>query len=56
MLWASARISEFGFTPTVSPPLGENVILLVNLAWSALLYLRPRLLVLTDIGQDTDDQ
>jgi hypothetical protein len=38
-LWAiAARISEFGFTPNRVAALGENVILLVNLAWSALLY------------------
>ncbi|MHB1345504.1 MAG: permease prefix domain 1-containing protein [Thermoleophilia bacterium] len=40
-LWAiAARITEFGFTPNRVAALGENVILLVNLAWSALLYLR----------------
>jgi hypothetical protein len=40
-LWAIAsRISEFGFTPNRVAALGENVILLVNLAWSAVLYLR----------------
>jgi hypothetical protein len=33
-----ARISEFGFTPNRVAALGENVILLVNLAWSAWLY------------------
>lgn len=38
-LWAiAARISEFGFTPNRVAALGENVILLVNLAWSAWLY------------------
>jgi hypothetical protein len=38
-LWAiAARISEFGFTPNRVAALGENVILLVNLAWSAVLY------------------
>lgn len=38
-LWAIAgRISEFGFTPNRVAALGENVILLVNLAWSAVLY------------------
>jgi hypothetical protein len=36
----AARISEFGFTPNRVAALGENVILLVNLAWSAVLYLR----------------
>jgi hypothetical protein len=35
-----ARISEFGFTPNRVAALGENVILLVNLAWSTVLYLR----------------
>jgi hypothetical protein len=40
-LWAiAARIGEFGFTPNRVAALGENVILLVNLAWSAVLYLR----------------
>jgi hypothetical protein len=34
----SARISEFGFTPNRVAALGENVILLVNLARSAWLY------------------
>jgi hypothetical protein len=37
-LWAiAARISEFGFSPNRVAALGENVILLVNLAWSAVL-------------------
>jgi hypothetical protein len=40
-LWAIAmRISEFGFTPNRVAALGENVILLVNLAWSTVLYIR----------------
>ena len=40
-LWAiAARISEFGFTPNRVAALGANLILLVNLAWSALLYIR----------------
>ncbi|HEX7120485.1 MAG TPA: permease prefix domain 1-containing protein [Longimicrobiales bacterium] len=40
-LWAiAARITEFGFTPNRVAALGENVILLVNLAWSAVLYTR----------------
>jgi hypothetical protein len=40
-LWAiAARISEFGFTPNRVAGLGVNVILLVNLAWAAVLYLR----------------
>jgi hypothetical protein len=40
-LWAiAARISEFGFSPNRVAGLGVNVILLVNLAWSAVLYIR----------------
>jgi hypothetical protein len=40
-LWAiAARITEFGFTPNRVAALGMNVILLVNLAWSAVLYVR----------------
>ncbi|HXI03018.1 MAG TPA: permease prefix domain 1-containing protein [Candidatus Saccharimonadales bacterium] len=40
-LWAiAARISEFGFTPNRVAALGENVILLANLTWSAVLYIR----------------
>jgi hypothetical protein len=40
-LWAiAARINEFGFTPNRVAALGENVVLLVNLAWSAVLYIR----------------
>jgi hypothetical protein len=40
-LWAiAARITEFGFTPNRVAALGENVILLVNLAWSVVLYIR----------------
>lgn len=40
-LWAiAARIGEFGFSPNRVAVLGINVILLVNLAWSAVLYLR----------------
>ncbi len=35
----AARISEFGFSPNRVAALGENVILLVNLAWSAVLYI-----------------
>ncbi len=34
----AARISEFGFTPNRVAALGENLILLVNLVWSAWLY------------------
>ncbi len=36
----AGRISEFGFTPNRVAALGENLILLVNLAWSAWLYAR----------------
>jgi hypothetical protein len=40
-LWTIAsRISELGFTPNRVAALGENIILLVNLAWSAVLYVR----------------
>jgi len=40
-LWAiAARISEFGFSANRVAALGVNVILLVNLAWSAVLYVR----------------
>ncbi len=40
-LWAiAARISGFGLSPNRVAALGENVILLVNLAWSAVLYIR----------------
>ena len=40
-LWAmGARISEFGFSPNRVAALGENVILLVNLAGSAVLSVR----------------
>ena len=40
-LWAiAARLSEFGFSPNRVAALGENVVLLVNLAWSAVLYFR----------------
>ena len=40
-LWAiGARISEFGFSPNRVAALGVNVMLLVNLAWSAVLYVR----------------
>lgn len=39
-LWAiSARISEFGASPNRVAALGVNLILLVNLGWSAILYL-----------------
>ncbi|HEU0012067.1 MAG TPA: permease prefix domain 1-containing protein [Longimicrobium sp.] len=40
-LWAvGSRISDFGFTPNRVAALGENVVLLVNLAGSAFLYVR----------------
>jgi hypothetical protein len=40
-LWAiAARISDFGFSPNRVAALGENVILLVNLSWAAVLYIR----------------
>jgi hypothetical protein len=40
-LWAiSTRISEFGFSPNRVAALGENLILLVNLGGSAVLYAR----------------
>ncbi|MEJ2204495.1 MAG: permease prefix domain 1-containing protein [Gemmatimonadota bacterium] len=40
-LWAiAARITEFGFSPNRVAALGENVILLVNLGWSAVVYTR----------------
>ena len=40
-LWAiGARINEFGFSPNRTAALGVNVILLANLAWSAVLYVR----------------
>jgi hypothetical protein len=40
-LWAiGARISEFGFSPNRVAALGVNVMLLVNLGWSAVLYVR----------------
>jgi hypothetical protein len=40
-LWAiAARITEFGFSPNRTAALAVNVMLLVNLAWSAVLYIR----------------
>jgi hypothetical protein len=40
-LWAiAARITEFGFSPNRLAALGVNLILLVNLAWSTVLYIR----------------
>ena len=35
----TGRITEWGFTPNKTAALGENVILLTNLAWSAWLFL-----------------
>lgn len=40
LLAIAARISEFGFSPNKVAALGENLILLINLGWSALLYAR----------------
>lgn len=40
-LWGiSERIAEFGFTPNRVVALGMNLILLVNLTWAAVLYIR----------------
>jgi hypothetical protein len=40
-LWnIAARITQMGFTPNRVAVLGINLILLVNLAWSAVLYVR----------------
>ena len=40
-LWAiAARITEFGFSPNRVAALGENLVLLANLVWSAVLYIR----------------
>jgi hypothetical protein len=40
-LWAIAdRITEFGFTPNRVAALGLNIILIVNLIWSTVLYIR----------------
>jgi hypothetical protein len=40
-LWAMVvRTSEFGWTPNKTAALGLNVLLLVNLGWSAVLYAR----------------
>ena len=36
----AGRISEFGLSPNRVAALGENIVLLVNLAWSAWLYAR----------------
>src|SRR5699024_8997939 len=39
-LWAIAsRISTLGLTPNRVAALGENIVLLVNLVWSAVLYI-----------------
>lgn len=40
-LWAmAARVLQFGFSPNRTAALGLNLLLLVNLAWSAFLYVR----------------
>lgn len=39
LLAIAGRISEFGTTPNKAAALGENIVLLVNLAWSAWLLL-----------------
>lgn len=40
VIWAiSERITEFAFTPNRVAALGINMILLVNLAWSTVLYI-----------------
>jgi hypothetical protein len=39
LLAITGRITEFGFSPNKTAALGENVILLANLAWSAWLSL-----------------
>ena len=39
LLAITGRITEWGFSPNKSAALGENVILLTNLAWSAWLFL-----------------
>jgi len=39
LLAISGRITEWGFSPNKTAALGENVILLCNLAWSAWLFL-----------------
>ncbi len=40
-LWAiAARITEFGFTANRTAALAMNIILIVNLTWSAVLYIR----------------
>ncbi|MFR9778281.1 permease prefix domain 1-containing protein [Micromonospora sp. MS34] len=39
LLAITGRITEFGFSPNKTAALGENLILLTNLAWSAWLFL-----------------
>ena len=39
LLAITGRIAEWGFTPNKTAALGENIILLTNLAWSAWLFL-----------------
>ncbi len=36
----AARITKYGFSPNKIAALGENIILLVNLGWSAVLYIQ----------------
>jgi hypothetical protein len=36
----AGRINDFGFTPNRVAALGENIILLINLVWTAWLYIR----------------
>jgi hypothetical protein len=40
LLEITGRITEYGTTPNKAAALGENVILLANLTWSAWLLLR----------------
>ena len=39
LLEITGRITEYGTTPNKAAALGENIVLLVNLAWSAWLLL-----------------
>lgn len=39
VLAITSRITEWGFSPNKSAALGENLVLLTNLAWSAWLFL-----------------
>jgi hypothetical protein len=40
LLEITGRITEYGTTPNKAAALGENIVLLANLAWSAWLLLR----------------